>query len=75
MEDEARVSRAALQDMQRASLDAHQRQSSSDDFGLSAFVLARHCDLKFPWPLVGARSDGEDAWVERTCRTTSVLFD
>ena len=38
MEDEARVCRIALQDMQRARLDAHNRQSSSDDFGLSAFA-------------------------------------
>ena len=64
MENEARVCRTALQDMQRASLNAHKRQSSSDDFGLSAFVLVRHCDLKVPWPLVGARLDGEDTWVE-----------
>ena len=64
MEDEASVCSTVLQDMQRARLDAHKRQSCSDDFGLSAFVLVRHCDLKVPWPLVAAGLDGEDTWVE-----------
>ena len=64
MEDEARVCRTALQDMQCARLDAHNKQSSSDDFGLSAFCLVRHCDLNAPWLLVGGWLDSEDTWVE-----------
>ena len=53
MKDKARICRAALQDVQRARLDADQRQSFSVDFDLSdlwlfCVVLVRQCDLEIP---------------------------